>query len=155
MAVSIEETAVTDTGFAALVTALDDYQQPLYPAASCYSVSFEEMTSSETCAFVAKSAGDYAGCGCLYISEGKIAEIKRMYVDPRFRGQGIAYRLIEVIEQKAQSLGYGELYLETGVNQPEAISLYRKTGYRQTTRFGNYPPDPLSIYMMKRLKGQA
>lgn len=48
MTVSIEETAVTDTGFAALVTALDDYQQPLYPAASCYSVSVEEMTSSET-----------------------------------------------------------------------------------------------------------
>ncbi|CAI0826655.1 hypothetical protein [Serratia plymuthica] len=52
MAVSIEETAVTDTGFAALVTALDDYQQPLYPAASCYSVSVEEMTSSETCALL-------------------------------------------------------------------------------------------------------
>ncbi|MEE4409514.1 GNAT family N-acetyltransferase [Serratia sp. C2(2)] len=64
------------------------------------------------------------------------------------RGQGIAHRLIAVIEQKAQSLGYGELYLETGVNQPEAISLYRKAGYRQTTRFGNYSPDPLSIYII-------
>lgn len=52
MAVSIEETAVTDAGFAALVMGLDDYQQPLYPAASCYSVSVEEMTSSETCALL-------------------------------------------------------------------------------------------------------
>ena len=41
--------------------------------------------------------------------------------------------------------------LETGTKQPEAIALYRKFGYVERGPFGAYKPDPLSIFMEKRL----
>ena len=38
--------------------------------------------------------------------------------------------------------------LETGIYQPEALALYRKSGYRKRSSFGNYPKhDPLSVFM--------
>jgi putative acetyltransferase len=41
--------------------------------------------------------------------------------------------------------------LETGIYQPEAIGLYRKHGYEEIEPFGSYLPDPLSLFMEKRL----
>jgi putative acetyltransferase len=43
------------------------------------------------------------------------------------------------------------LRLETGVRQPEALGLYRKLGYRERGPFGAYKPDPLSVFMEKRV----
>jgi putative acetyltransferase len=41
--------------------------------------------------------------------------------------------------------------LETGVSQPEAIALYRRAGFRDCPPFASYKPDPLSLFMMKKL----
>ena len=41
--------------------------------------------------------------------------------------------------------------LETGIRQPEAIGLYRSAGYAEIGPFGAYRPDPLSLFMEKRL----
>jgi putative acetyltransferase len=43
------------------------------------------------------------------------------------------------------------MQLETGTKQPEAIALYRKFGYAERGPFGAYKPDPLSLFMEKRL----
>jgi putative acetyltransferase len=41
--------------------------------------------------------------------------------------------------------------LETGCKQPEVIRLYKKLGYIERSPFGEYKPDPLSIFMEKEL----
>ena len=43
--------------------------------------------------------------------------------------------------------------LETGYLQTEAIGLYRRLGYAERPPFGDYLPDPLSIFMEKPLAG--
>jgi putative acetyltransferase len=43
------------------------------------------------------------------------------------------------------------LRLETGTKQPKAILLYRLAGYSEIPPFGDYKPDPLSIFMERRL----
>jgi GNAT superfamily N-acetyltransferase len=69
------------------------------------------------------------------------AELKRMYVVPPARGQGLARRILALLEDDARAAGRTRMVLETGTEQPEAIALYLSTGYTQTLqsdRFGLY-----------------
>ena len=78
------------------------------------------------------------GCGCFRpMGEPGSIEIKRMFVMPDFRGRGIAKLVLNQLEQWALEEGFVQSKLETGFNQPEAIAVYRKSGYRLIP---NYPP---------------
>jgi putative acetyltransferase len=81
----------------------------------------------------------------------RTAEIKRMFVDPEARGLKIASRLMNALEALAAERKLVAIQLETGIYQPEAIALYRKYGYVEIEPFGSYQPDPLSLFMEKRL----
>ena len=65
-------------------------------------------------------------------------EVKRVYVVPSARGRSHARRLMAALTSLAESLGYNELWLETGDLQPEAIALYRSLGWRPITPYGPY-----------------
>jgi GNAT superfamily N-acetyltransferase len=56
-------------------------------------------------------------------------ELRRMYVDRRHRGRGIAQRMLQRAETRARELGFAKLILSTAEVQRAAISLYRKSGY--------------------------
>lgn len=81
----------------------------------------------------------------------RIAELKRMYVAKGFRGQGLARRLLAVIEAFAVRAGYTELWLESGIEQPEALGLYTSAGYQPMERYGEYARSPLSRCLAKVL----
>ena len=44
------------------------------------------------------------------------------------------------------------LRLETGIHNSDALALYRRGGFAECAPFGDYAPDPLSVFMEKRLK---
>ncbi|MCC9018935.1 GNAT family N-acetyltransferase [Flavobacterium lipolyticum] len=77
------------------------------------------------------------GCGAFREKEKDTVEIKRMFVHPDFRKRGIASQVLAELERWAKEIKYSYTILETGKNQPEAISLYQKLGY---TIIPNYPP---------------
>lgn len=77
------------------------------------------------------------GCGALKSFDQNSMEIKRMYVLEAYRGKGIASGLLSELEKWAKELGYKTSVLETGLRQPEAVSLYEKNNYQ---RIPNYPP---------------
>lgn len=79
------------------------------------------------------------------------AEMKRLYVPKRLRGNGFARRMLAEIEQTAREAGRRRMILETGTKQPEAIELYRSTGYEPIPKFGHYRCDPLSVCFAKAL----
>jgi putative acetyltransferase len=58
---------------------------------------------------------------------------------------------MEALERNARERGISTLRLETGIHQPEAIGLYEKLGFRKRDRFGEYPDDPVSVFMEKIL----
>lgn len=66
------------------------------------------------------------------------AEVKRMYVVPEARGQGLARRILAALEDSARQAGRRRMVLETGTKQPEAISLYLSSGYTPVEKFGYY-----------------
>lgn len=79
------------------------------------------------------------------------AEIKRMFVRPQFQRRGLARLILSHLEVTAAAVGISRLILETGLEQPEAISMYRSAGYEDIPPFGFYVGDPLSVHLGKRL----
>ncbi len=81
------------------------------------------------------------------------AEIKRMYVRPAHRRRGLSRVVLSELERSARDSGITRLVLETGQAQPEAIALYRSTGYVDVPpTFGHYVSSPLSVHLGKRLR---
>ena len=78
-------------------------------------------------------------------------EIKRMYVAPSHRGAGLGRDMLRALEQRASRAGSATMILETGLKQPEAISLYRAAGYARIPGFGHYRTSPLSRCFAKPL----
>lgn len=78
------------------------------------------------------------GCGAIKEYQEDTMEIKRMYVSPEGRRKGIATKILIELEHWAKELSYAKCILETGVNQPEAIELYNKNGYKITVNYGQY-----------------
>ena len=57
-------------------------------------------------------------------------ELRRMYLDRRHRGTGIAQRMLEYAESRARALGFSTMILSTAEIQRAALRFYRKNGYR-------------------------
>jgi putative acetyltransferase len=92
------------------------------------------------------------GCGCFKEFDPETAEIKRMFVSKNYRGQGISKMILEELENWALENGFKKVILETGILQPEAIGLYRKSGYENIENYRQYAGVETSICMIKELK---
>lgn len=98
---------------------------------------------------VAMSDGLPIGCVGLKGTGSATAEIKRLWVAPCARGLGLGLRLMEASEEAARSLLIKTLRLDTNRALPEAIRLYRRTGWIEIDRFNDDPyPD---FFFEKRL----
>ena len=100
---------------------------------------------------VAYRDGQAVGCGAIKEYAPEVTEVKRMYVAPAYRGQGVASQVLAELERWAKELAYGTCILETGVNQPEAVGLYGKNGYRVISNYGQYAGVATSICFEKAL----
>ncbi|MGI5236522.1 GNAT family N-acetyltransferase [Dactylosporangium sp. CA-139066] len=89
--------------------------------------------------------GVAAGCGAIQSLDDQTVEIKRMYVRPAYRGNGIARRVLAALEDLAAGSHYPLIRLETGSRQPESIRLYESAGYRPIPPYGPYVQSPLSL----------
>ena len=87
-------------------------------------------------------AGNAVGCGALKHFNETTAEIKRMYVKPNYRGRGLSKIVLAQLEEYAKELNYQRLILETGLKQPEAMSLYHKSGYTPLKCYGRHADEP-------------
>ena len=115
----------------------------------------EDTAASRSAFLVARLGDEPVGCGALRRLDDSAAEIKRMYVAPTARRQGIARRILRELESQAMGFGYRFVRLETGVLQHEAVALYEACGYRRIPAFGHYIGSPISICYEKALAGHS
>lgn len=101
------------------------------------------------------AAGQPVGTGLVrwspYDTGAGSAEVKRLYVRPSHRGHGHSRVIMGAIERTAMRAGATRIVLETGIEQPEALSLYERIGYQRFAGFGQYKDDPRSICFIKEL----
>ncbi|WP_284616733.1 GNAT family N-acetyltransferase [Aquabacterium humicola] len=149
MPIQLESPAQPDV--LALIDALDAYQKPLYPAESHHGIDLAALSEPNVLfAVVRDDAQRAVGCGAIVIG-ADFGELKRMYVDPARRGQGLAKSLLQFLEAQAAARGCRLFTLETGFLQPEALGLYERAGYERCGPFGDYVDDPNSVFMRKAI----
>jgi putative acetyltransferase len=127
------------------------YLQALYPSESNHVVEVDALAAPDAVFLAARRDGELLGSIAFRIIAPGHAEIKRMFVRAEARGHGVGRRLLEALENAARRRNVERISLETGIRQPEAIGLYRASGYRDCPPFGTYTPDPLSLFMTKFL----
>ena len=66
--------------------------------------------------------------GLMRLDSGS-CELRKMYLDPRFRGMGFGKLLLEDAIRKARELGCSVMCLETASVLKEAIALYESYGF--------------------------
>ena len=92
------------------------------------------------------------GCGAIKPFENDAVEIKRMYTLPDYRGKGVGKSVLNELKAWAKELDYRRAVLETGVRQPEAISLYTSQGFERIPNYGQYESMKNSLCFEKVLK---
>ncbi len=151
MSLTISVESPRQSGVTRLLEMSDAYAESIYPAESNHMLDLSSLEEPAVTFWVARIDGNIVGCCALVEAGDGAAEIKRMFVDPAARGQSVARKLMETVEATAIEKRLDAVRLETGIYQPEAIGLYRRFGYVEIPAFGNYRPDPLSLFMEKRL----
>ena len=160
-AVQIRRESPDQPGVIALLRALDDYLATLYEPEANHILSVTELMAPDVRFLVARDERNQrrvVGTGAVRLMAGETAtsgerygEVKRMVVDPAWRGRRVGVALIEALEAQLRHEGVSLALLETGAAQREAVRLYERTGYQRRGAFGGYPDNGLSVFYAKRL----
>jgi putative acetyltransferase len=80
-----------------------------------------------------------AGCVALRDLGDGTGELKRLYINPDWRGRGIGRRLVEAIIRKAREGGYSRLRLDSIAEMESALALYRSLGFVEIAPYWDNP----------------
>jgi GNAT superfamily N-acetyltransferase len=92
---------------------------------------------------LAMEGAQAVGLACMRRIKEDAGEIKRMYVRPEFRKQGIGRALVEAIIADARAIGYASIRLDSTRFMKAAHSLYRSMGFREIDPYpeSEIPPE--------------
>jgi putative acetyltransferase len=137
-----------------IINLLEDgerHSASLYPAESNHHLPLDALRAAHIRFLVARDAtGRAVATGALVLG-GSCAELKRMWVVPEARGTGVSKIILAALEAKAREEQVRCLRLETGIANHAALALYERAGFKRCDPFGDYRPDPLSVFMQKQL----
>jgi len=155
MSIVMEQVASPTADARLLIKELDAELNAAYSAEQRHGLDFSRIFHSGIHFFIARLNGEPAGCGGVAIDDG-FAELKRMFVRPEFRGNGVAQAIISRLEAEANRHGIARVVLETGDAQLAAMRFYVRAGYTRCGAFGEYATMPAaaivrSVFYEKRL----
>lgn len=135
--VQIKRTTASDPDFVGLVKDLDKELAVTDGDDHDFYDQFNKLDSIKDVVLLFEG-DEPVSCGAIKYFDSKTAEIKRMYTAGKSRGKGYAGKILMELETWAAELGFKKCILETGINQPEAIRLYHKSGYQRIPNYGQY-----------------
>ncbi|NNN01191.1 MAG: GNAT family N-acetyltransferase [Acidimicrobiaceae bacterium] len=140
----VEESIEASGALSVLHAAVDELNRRYGTADDLSHFNVDELRSPRGTFLVARVGGDLAGgVGVRSIGStpSSVGEVKRLWVRPDLRRSGTATTLMNAIESRSREMGFVQLYLETGYAQPEALALYRGSGWGEVE---NFPPGAYS-----------
>lgn len=93
--------------------------------------------------------GDAVGCGAIRPINDNIAEMKRVY--SKVKGMGIGTKILGYLEEKAKTLGYSSIWLETRLINERAVNFYDGSGYHRINNYGKYANNAAAVCFEKKL----
>ena len=119
------------------------------PPGSVYALDLSGLRAPEIAFFTAWDGAALVGIGALKALDAASGEIKSMRTHPDHLRRGVAARLLEHLLALARARGYRRVSLETGTG-PEfaaADALYRRYGFANGERFGDYAASDFNQFL--------
>lgn len=140
-------------GVAALVADHAAHSAAHYPDASNHHLDAAGLAASAIRLYGGWLDGRLVAMGGYVPLGGGEAEVKSMHVHAEARGLGAGRAILAAILDGARAEGIRRLRLETGSREASAAArkLYRNAGFVETGPFGDYRPDPESVFMCREL----
>lgn len=93
--------------------------------------------------------GQPAGCVALKQVTDQIGELKRMYVNPNFRGKRIGWYLGKALVDEARTIGYKRIVLDSHVSMTHAHKIYEELGFKRVSAPPDFPQEliPVVVFM--------
>ncbi len=148
--------AVDDLTSPATIAFLEDHVtelRALSPPESTHALDLDGLRAPDVVFWSARDGDRVVGCAALKTLDVTHAEVKSMRTAADQARRGIASRLLAAVIEHARDAGFGRLSLETG-SEPffaPARALYARHGFVECEPFGDYRPDPLSVFMTLEL----
>lgn len=154
MAIFIHSTNSQHADFQHLTDMLDKELSRRYPALQGKYNAHNKVPAGSP-VWIAYDNDLAVGCGCFRAVNNELAEIKRLFVMPGYRGLGIAAQLLDVLETKLLDEGFTNVILETGVKQTEGIKMLHERGYQTIPNYEPYTGCENSVCLGKELNVEA
>lgn len=145
------KTSSDNPHFHGLVAQLDAHFSPLNGDKDDFYMQFNTIDALKH-VILAYQDGKLIGCGAIKAFSDTAMEVKRMFVVPELRGQGIASSILNHLENWVVALGYSETVLETLKSGVKVVAMYTKNGYEVIPNYGQYKSIDTSICLQKRIK---
>jgi putative acetyltransferase len=123
-----------------------------YTAEQTFGYSLEQLEQSDVYLVVARVRGRAVGVGGIELQDPGVAELKRFFVTPDQRGNGVADAIMATLVEQAILNGVRLLRLETGDQQHAARAFYRRHGFADVPRFSPYESSDTSVCMQRVIK---
>ena len=129
----------------------------LSPPEQVFALDLAKLRATDITFWTVWDEENLIGCGALKELSPTHGEIKSMRTPAAARGRGAGRAILAHIISVARQREYRTLSLETGTHAAfePAHNLYRSKGFAMSGPFGNYRPDPHSVFMELRLGGSA
>jgi len=116
---------------------------------------YELFKKEKSVFWVIAEQNDILGCCGVYPTEGLpdcCVELVKFYLSPEARGKGLGKKLMQQNIESARKLGYSELYLESLPEFSNAVTMYKKIGFKKLEKpLGTSGHFSCDIWMIKNL----
>ena len=148
--------AVDDPGLPEVRELLEEHLRNMYelsPPESVHALDVSKLQESDVTFWTVRDGTILLGCGALKEIDSRHGEIKSMRTPLSLRRRGAGRAVLTHIITVARERGYRRLSLETGSLEAfvPAQRLYESFGFRYCAPFGDYRPDPNSVFMTLEL----
>ena len=137
--------ALDPVDIATVRTLMQEYQEALGVDLSFQSFATEletlpgEYASPRGRLLLAWDDDAVAGCMAMRPLTSETCEMKRLYVRPMFRAEGLGRKLAERVIAEARSVGYQRMYLDTLPTMAGAQKLYERLGFKDVPAYRHNP----------------
>ena len=123
------------------------------PKCSAHVFTVEKLAAPEIDFWAAWDGETLLGVGAMKPLDATHGEVKSMHTSEEARRRGVGRALLRHIIQASRDRGLARLSLETGsfgYFEP-AVALYRAHGFDECEPFGDYKPDPNSVFLTRAI----